>query len=41
MHGSRLLRSGQRAHELLLYDLLARQYESELAQGHKQIGGHT
>ena len=41
MHGNRLLRSGQRAHELLLYDLLARQYESELAQGHKQIGGHT
>ena len=43
MHGNRLLRSGQRAHELVLYDLLARQYESELAQaqGHKQIGGHT
>ena len=32
MHANRLLRSGQRAHEMVLYDFLARQYESALAR---------
>jgi thiopeptide-type bacteriocin biosynthesis protein len=32
MHANRLLRSAQRAHELLLYDFLARLYDSQLAR---------
>ncbi len=32
MHVNRLLRSAQRAHELVLYDFLARCYESEMAR---------
>jgi thiopeptide-type bacteriocin biosynthesis protein len=32
MHVNRLIRSAQRAHELVLYDLLARLYESRLAR---------
>ena len=32
MHVNRLIRSAQRAHELVLYDLLARIYESQLAR---------
>ena len=32
MHANRLLRSEQRAHELVLYDFLARLYESQLAR---------
>ncbi len=32
MHANRLLRSGQRAHELVLYDFLSRHYESKLAR---------
>jgi thiopeptide-type bacteriocin biosynthesis protein len=32
MHVNRLIRSAQRAHELVLYDLLARLYESKLAR---------
>jgi len=32
MHVNRLIRSAQRAHELVLYDLLARLYESQLAR---------
>lgn len=33
MHVNRLIRSAQRAHELVLYDLLARLYEGRLARG--------
>lgn len=42
MHANRLLRSGHRAHELVLYDFLARRYETELARAkdHKFVGGH-
>ena len=32
MHANRLLRSAQRAHEAVLYDFLARLYESDLAR---------
>jgi thiopeptide-type bacteriocin biosynthesis protein len=32
MHANRLLRSAARAHELVIYDFLARIYESDLAQ---------
>ena len=35
MHVNRLIRSAQRAHELVLYDLLARLYESRLARARK------
>jgi len=35
MHVNRLIRSAQRAHELVLYDLLARLYESRLARAKK------
>jgi len=35
MHVNRLIRSAQRAHELVLYDLLARLYESKLARAKK------
>lgn len=38
MHVNRLLRSAQRAHELVLYDFLERSYRSQLAQEPKQIG---
>jgi hypothetical protein len=31
-----MLRSAQRAHEVVLYDFLARQYESELAQARER-----
>ncbi|MGO8995700.1 MAG: lantibiotic dehydratase [Polyangiaceae bacterium] len=33
MHANRLLRAEQRAHELVLYDFLARLYDSEAARG--------
>ncbi len=33
MHANRLLRSAQRQQELVIYDLLARIYESQLARG--------
>ena len=33
MHANRLLRSGQRAQELVLYDFLARLYRTQLARG--------
>ena len=33
MHVNRLLRSAQRAHELVFYDFLARLYDSQLARG--------
>ena len=32
MHVNRLIRSAQRAHELVLYDLLTRLYESQVAR---------
>ena len=32
MHANRLLRSAARAHELVIYDFLARIYESDLAR---------
>jgi lantibiotic biosynthesis protein len=32
MHVNRLLRSGQRAHELVLYEMLSRIYSSEAAR---------
>ena len=32
MHVNRLIRSAQRAHELVLYDLLSRLYESKVAR---------
>jgi thiopeptide-type bacteriocin biosynthesis protein len=32
MHANRLLRSDQRAHELVLYDFLTRIYESQIAR---------
>ena len=35
MHANRILRSSQRAHELVLYDLLARLYESRLKRSRK------
>jgi thiopeptide-type bacteriocin biosynthesis protein len=35
MHVNRLIRSAQRAHELVLYDLLTRLYESKIARGRK------
>jgi lantibiotic biosynthesis protein len=35
MHVNRLIRSAQRAHELVLYDLLARLYESRVARSRK------
>jgi hypothetical protein len=38
MHANRLLRSAQRAQELVLYDFLARLYESRAA---RQIPGGT
>src|SRR5262249_23714099 len=33
MHANRLLRSAQRAHEMVLYDFLFRLYESQVARG--------
>jgi thiopeptide-type bacteriocin biosynthesis protein len=36
MHANRLLRSEQRAQELVLYDFLARLYDSEAARGRKR-----
>jgi thiopeptide-type bacteriocin biosynthesis protein len=36
MHANRLLRSDQRAQELVLYDFLARLYDSEVARGKKK-----
>lgn len=35
MHANRLIRSAQRAHELVLYDLLTRLYESKVARARK------
>jgi hypothetical protein len=35
MHANRLLRSAQRAQELVLYDFLYRIYESELVRARK------
>ena len=36
MHVNRLLRSAQRAHEMVLYDFLTRLYESKLARSKAQ-----
>ncbi len=36
MHANRLLRSGQRAHEMVLYDFLTRQYDTALARAREQ-----
>jgi thiopeptide-type bacteriocin biosynthesis protein len=38
MHVNRLIRSAQRAHELVLYDLLVRLYESKVARTKKPRG---
>jgi thiopeptide-type bacteriocin biosynthesis protein len=37
LHVNRVLRSAQRAQELVLYDLLRRHYESELARARKRV----
>ncbi|HJW33509.1 MAG TPA: lantibiotic dehydratase [Holophagaceae bacterium] len=37
MHANRLLRSSQRAQELVLYDFLSRLYESQLARGKRSL----
>jgi class I lanthipeptide synthase len=39
MHVNRLIRSAQRAHELVLYDLLVRLYESQAARAKAPRGG--
>jgi thiopeptide-type bacteriocin biosynthesis protein len=39
MHVNRLIRSAARAHELVLYDLLVRLYESRLARGRRRSAG--
>lgn len=36
MHVNRLIRSSQRLHELVLYDLLRRYYEGQLARGRQK-----
>jgi len=41
MHVNRLIRSAQRAHELVLYDLLVRLYESKIARAKKPRGAIT
>ena len=35
MHVNRMLRSAPRAHELVIYDLLARLYESQIARARR------
>ena len=37
MHVNRMIRSSQRAHELVLYDLLRRLYEGQAARSKQQI----
>jgi hypothetical protein len=39
MHVNRMIRSAQRAHELVLYDLLVRLYESQVARAKAPRGG--
>ncbi|HEX3477618.1 MAG TPA: lantibiotic dehydratase C-terminal domain-containing protein, partial [Kofleriaceae bacterium] len=39
MHVNRMVRSAQRAHELVLYDLLVRLYESQVARAKGPRGG--
>jgi hypothetical protein len=41
MHANRLLRSGQRAQELVLYEFLARLCESQAARGRTRRAADT
>ena len=38
MHVNRMIRSAPRAHELVLYDLLRRHYDSQIARAKRRAG---